>query len=634
MSVSNKRGSDDISPSTEKPKGQSEEDSSPKRSKLDFLAMIAGMSEKSDDDEAKAEAAPGEGKASAEPAAAAVSTKDSKPKFKNSEDNPLAKKASPTKGGAPKSSFAAWKLAKGRKNGVKSPNRKEISVGRKDISVVNPAPAANGDQQTDLLVASVKKPCEEATAGVPTSEVATKKVVLGLLPPPKKSKKDQLKKSLSPKKAGSSHKKDKDRDGLMSPKKAAKKAAALAAKNGVKPVKVKSKKGDQAGLKAAAFPEKIMDLLQGGLADNAIYWLPEGEAIAVDPDKFKDSTIISKQFRGNKLSSFVRSLNRWGFRRIFYHSLPDKTLAFYHRLFQKQSPELVKQMKMDGGEKEPALPAGALPATAASDGSSLPGVEATQHLESPKVARPAMLASMETTIPNSPAASASLGAPPAQAATPAQPAPAIGATAAGVPPEANLLEFAAAAEGQHALQQAMVAEQERSDLALQQLQAQQIMLQSLAEQQNSAQAEELLMQSMIAEQQRSDMAMQQRQAEQQLIQQMLAEEQTSALAAAFGGGGGAGGGMSSVNAEAWLREQLMAQQYGNAAAPAQAPGAGSDVLALLQQQLQGHHQQQQQQAQAREPSYMEQLLMLEQQQQQQRQQEAALLAARGYRRFG
>ena len=275
--------------------------------------MIAEMSEKEDGD--KKEETPAE-KDSSKPASSA-STADAKPtkndskKSSNKEALPPVKKSSASKSDTPKSSFAAWKLAKGRKNGVKSPNRKEISVGRKDLSVASPGPATNGAPKELSAPLPAKKSLEESAVAEPKNEVADKKAAAGAISQPKKSpKKDPngAKKSLSLKKAGSSVKKDKDG---LSPKKAAKKAAALAAKNGLKTGKIKSKKGDQGALKAAAFPEKIMELLQDGLASNAIYWLPEGEAIAVDPDNFKDSTVISKQFRGNKLSSFVRSLNRW-----------------------------------------------------------------------------------------------------------------------------------------------------------------------------------------------------------------------------------------------------------------------------------------------------------------------------------
>lgn len=259
--------------------------------------MIAEMSSKDEGDET--EGAPA-GEDSSKPAASSTCDKPVKVESKKSKESAVpVKKPSATRSDTPKSSFAAWKLAKGRKNGTKSPSRKELSVGRKDIPVSSGGIVPNNS----LLAGPSAKKFLHATAATDktTDSSPVKTEAIG-----------SNKKRLSPKKA------KKDKDGL-SPKKAAKKAAALAAsKNGVKMGKGKPKKGDDGTVKAAAFPEKIMELLQGELAPNAIYWLPEGEAIAVDPDSFKDSTVISKQFRGNKLSSFVRSLNRW----CDTHSLP------------------------------------------------------------------------------------------------------------------------------------------------------------------------------------------------------------------------------------------------------------------------------------------------------------------------
>ena len=251
--------------------------------------MIAEMSSKDEGDEKEA---PAEKDSPKPTAAKATGSKPDKVESKKSKESAFpVNKSSAANGDTPKSSFAAWKLAKGRKNGAKSPNRKELSVGRTDLSVSSPGPVSSG---AIPAAPSAKKFSEDAAAvAMPVKKSLKKDLTNGV-----------NKKSLSPKKA------KKDKDG-SSPKKAAKKAAALASKNGLKAGKIKSKKADSGALKAAAFPEKIMELLQGDLAPNAIYWLPEGEAIAVDPDSFKDSTVISKQFRGNKLSSFVRSLNRW-----------------------------------------------------------------------------------------------------------------------------------------------------------------------------------------------------------------------------------------------------------------------------------------------------------------------------------
>ena len=628
--------------------------------------MIAEMSEKKGEE--------------AQEAPVANPTVEEQTPTKKAECDSYSKKASSPKTEAPKSSFAAWKLAKGkgRKNTSKSANRSDLSVATDMTADVAVEPKEEAIAAAKLLpeasvkvdngISEMQNPLLAVFAAAAPLPVKKTEVADGhsqsAVVPAKKPPKTSTKKNSSAKKATVPAKKD------MPSKKTLKKKGDGHAKGSGK---VKSRKGDQAGSKAATFPEKIMDLLQAGLAPKAIYWLPEGEAIAVDPDNFKDSTVISKQFRGNKLSSFVRSLNRWyvsnrirrrtctivlrrlfianttlsiyyrGFRRIFYHSLPDKTLAFYHRLFQKQAPALVKEMKMDCGEKESELPHGAMSVASSASVDGKASVAPAAELKKPKspVATPPTVVAPAARKPAAPAPanpvrgspflSAAAPAPDVlqaalQAASKAAPAPAMmpqePVLSAPAPvASASLFDRSALerlAETRHSLelQQAMAAEQERSDRALQALQAQQLLLQSLADQQNFAHAEELIMQSMLAEQQRSEIALQQRQAEQALLQQMLAEQETAALASALGSGLG---GLDATT-EALLRERLLLQQYGAAASHG---AGGSDILALLQQQLQGAQRQQ-----AREPSYMEQLLLLEQQQQ--RQQEAALLAAHGF----
>jgi len=287
--------------------------------------MIAEMSEKKDSDQKEASS----------PAAKAGKPEESKT-TKNGNKLPSPHKK-PMMSSPPKSSFAAWKLAKGRKNGAKSPTRKEISVGRKeqapsnnDVVGVVPTetkvtpPSSASTTPTESIASPKKKDTSAVPALVDAGSVTKKSSVTPASLPPKKAMKNlAAKKNVSPKKALAASKREKEaqfpkkealpikKEGLPPKKLVVKKEKEAMAGKKEKSGK-KSKKSEAANLnKASTFPEKIMELLQGGLAPKAIYWLPEGEAIAVDPDNFKDSTVISKQFRGNKLSSFVRSLNRW-----------------------------------------------------------------------------------------------------------------------------------------------------------------------------------------------------------------------------------------------------------------------------------------------------------------------------------
>lgn len=211
---------------------------------------------------------------------------------------------------APKSSFDAWKQRSlGKKKIAKASlnPRKDISV-RKGLSVV-------GSPAREELSANPKKSSPKKSPTVSAPEVGTAAASAavpkeGPALPTKESLTEngnKIPSSLPPKKAAVAKK---EADGDAGKKTAPQKASTLAKKTNT-PKKASKKGSDNAGGKSPTFPEKIMDLLQSGLATNAIYWLPEGEAIAVDPDNFKDCNIINKQFRGNKLSSFVRSLNRW-----------------------------------------------------------------------------------------------------------------------------------------------------------------------------------------------------------------------------------------------------------------------------------------------------------------------------------
>jgi len=79
-------------------------------------------------------------------------------------------------------------------------------------------------------------------------------------------------------------------------------------------------------------PDKLMEYLSKEVLPDTLWWQPDGDGFAFDTEKIQPN-FLDKHFRGTKLTSFIRSLNRWGFRRIFYHSLPKSALSFHHPLF-------------------------------------------------------------------------------------------------------------------------------------------------------------------------------------------------------------------------------------------------------------------------------------------------------------
>lgn len=96
------------------------------------------------------------------------------------------------------------------------------------------------------------------------------------------------------------------------------------------------------------FPEKLMELLNCEECQDAMCWLPNGNAFALHPTIFMNK-ILPKHFEGTKFESFTRKLNRWGFKRIAGEDAPEDTFAYSHHLFKRDYPELCRGMS--GGKK-------------------------------------------------------------------------------------------------------------------------------------------------------------------------------------------------------------------------------------------------------------------------------------------
>jgi HSF-type DNA-binding len=60
----------------------------------------------------------------------------------------------------------------------------------------------------------------------------------------------------------------------------------------------------------ARLPDKLMDHLDNRGLDDVIWWLPDGSSFAMD-SKTAQEQFLDVHFRGTKLASFIRSLNRW-----------------------------------------------------------------------------------------------------------------------------------------------------------------------------------------------------------------------------------------------------------------------------------------------------------------------------------
>lgn len=63
-------------------------------------------------------------------------------------------------------------------------------------------------------------------------------------------------------------------------------------------------------------PDKLKEILDGCFVEETIWWQPDGDCFAFDSETIQEK-VLDVWFRGTKLSSFIRSLNRWGKFRLF-----------------------------------------------------------------------------------------------------------------------------------------------------------------------------------------------------------------------------------------------------------------------------------------------------------------------------
>uniref|UniRef100_A0A7R9WI83 HSF-type DNA-binding domain-containing protein n=1 Tax=Pseudictyota dubia TaxID=2749911 RepID=A0A7R9WI83_9STRA len=94
---------------------------------------------------------------------------------------------------------------------------------------------------------------------------------------------------------------------------------------------------------SSPFPLKLHRVLDAGLDDDVICWMPHGRCFVVKNNKAFVDTVMPKYFKQTKITSFQRQLNLYGFTRLT-SSGPDKG-GYYHELFLRGRPGLTQRMK-------------------------------------------------------------------------------------------------------------------------------------------------------------------------------------------------------------------------------------------------------------------------------------------------
>jgi hypothetical protein len=69
-----------------------------------------------------------------------------------------------------------------------------------------------------------------------------------------------------------------------------------------------------------SFPQTLLSIISNPEYEHIISWLPSGEAFGVHKREEFESQILRKYFRHATFDSYVRTLNRWGFRRMSRNS--------------------------------------------------------------------------------------------------------------------------------------------------------------------------------------------------------------------------------------------------------------------------------------------------------------------------
>jgi HSF-type DNA-binding len=91
-----------------------------------------------------------------------------------------------------------------------------------------------------------------------------------------------------------------------------------------------------------SFPTKLYKILSEPQYQDCIAWLPHGRAWRVLKPKILEDEIIPKYFRSDRLASFMRQVNGWGFKRITEG--PDLN-AYYHEMFLRGLPHVCNKMR-------------------------------------------------------------------------------------------------------------------------------------------------------------------------------------------------------------------------------------------------------------------------------------------------
>mmetsp|Transcript_23482 Transcript_23482/g.33543 ORF Transcript_23482/g.33543 Transcript_23482/m.33543 type:complete len:483 (+) Transcript_23482:44-1492(+) len=93
-----------------------------------------------------------------------------------------------------------------------------------------------------------------------------------------------------------------------------------------------------------SFPQILHEILATTECQSILHWLPNGFSFLIADKQRFSSEILPEYFRGALLDSFIRKLNRWGFRRVKSRSKGDES-SFAHKNFVRDKPWRCMKMR-------------------------------------------------------------------------------------------------------------------------------------------------------------------------------------------------------------------------------------------------------------------------------------------------
>ena len=100
------------------------------------------------------------------------------------------------------------------------------------------------------------------------------------------------------------------------------------------------------------FPAKMYAILSRPEYQDIVSWMPHGRSWKVHKPREFEIKVIPAYFEHNKFSSFIRQANGWGFRRMMQKGRDDRN-SYYHELFLRGKPHLLKEMKRPSPNMKP-----------------------------------------------------------------------------------------------------------------------------------------------------------------------------------------------------------------------------------------------------------------------------------------